>query len=318
MKALPINENHHSREELEHLARQCNGNEQHKARRIRGILMAMSGLSHKEAARSQGVGAQTLRDWVLAYNKDGVEGLCPRPRGGSQSRLSPENMQELVDRVEAGPAEGFVSPSRYRISDIKALIKTLFEIRYSWEGTCQLLHRLGLRWISPRPLHPKTDPEAQEAFRKDFKSLVREAVGPDVKGRIEIWFQDEARMGQQGILRRIWAPRGGTKTSAWRLSLQVLCLVLGSLSRVPSGSHASLYEIERHGDESTSCSHQCCRQEGPSWRGCSGPGNMAQIKGTGHPLQSFSPSSPSLFPGTQPHGKCLQLPEIHVPCQPGV
>lgn len=66
MKALTINENHHSREELEHLAKQCIRYEQHKARRIRGILMAMSGLTRTEAARSQGVCAQTLRDWVLS------------------------------------------------------------------------------------------------------------------------------------------------------------------------------------------------------------------------------------------------------------
>lgn len=71
-----------------------------------------------------------------------------------------------------------------------------------------MLHRLGLNWISPRPLHPKTDPESQEAFRKDFQSLGREVVGPDVKVQIEIWFQDEARMGQQGNLRIIWSPKG--------------------------------------------------------------------------------------------------------------
>ena len=72
-------------------------------------------------------------------------------------------------------------------------------------GTRQLLLRLGLRWISPSPIHPKTDPEAQEALRKDFQSLVRGAVGPEVKSQIEIWFQGEACMRQQGILRRIWA-----------------------------------------------------------------------------------------------------------------
>ena len=70
------------------------------------------------------------------------------------------------------------------------------------------MHRLGLRWISPRPVRPKTDPEVWEAFRKNVQSLVSKAVGSKVKGQIEIWFQVEVRMEQWDILRHIWAPRG--------------------------------------------------------------------------------------------------------------
>jgi DDE superfamily endonuclease len=38
---------------------------------------------------------------------------------------------------------------------------------------------------------------------------VREALPEQARGRpIEVWFQDEARVGQQGTLTRIWARRG--------------------------------------------------------------------------------------------------------------
>jgi hypothetical protein len=34
-------------------------------------------------------------------------------------------------------------------------------------------------------------------------------VPPEAAGkRIEVWFQDEARVGQQGTLAYVWAPRG--------------------------------------------------------------------------------------------------------------
>ena len=43
-------------------------------------------------------------------------------------------------------------------------------------------------------------------LKKNFKSLAREAV-PDCISleNVDIWFQDETRIGQQGSQTRIWA-----------------------------------------------------------------------------------------------------------------
>jgi DDE superfamily endonuclease len=44
---------------------------------------------------------------------------------------------------------------------------------------------------------------------KSFSELVREALPERAHGgKVEVWFQDEARVGQQGTLTRIWARRG--------------------------------------------------------------------------------------------------------------
>ena len=49
----------------------------------------------------------------------------------------------------------------------------------------------------------------QEDFKKNFTRLVAEALPETASGKpIEIWFQDEARVGQQGSLEYIWAPVG--------------------------------------------------------------------------------------------------------------
>lgn len=59
------------------------------------------------------------------------------------------------------------------------------------------------------PLHPKADLEVQEAFRRDFPDLVRREIGPKVAlTKREFWFQDEAQLGQMGILHHIWALKG--------------------------------------------------------------------------------------------------------------
>ncbi len=53
-----------------------------------------------------------------------------------------------------------------------------FGVRYTLEGTRQPMRRIGFRHVSPRPVHPKAKPEAQEEFRKGFTRLAEEAV-PD-------------------------------------------------------------------------------------------------------------------------------------------
>jgi hypothetical protein len=44
---------------------------------------------------------------------------------------------------------------------------------------------------------------------KKFAELARAAIPAERTGRpVEVWFQDEARVGQQGTISRIWAKRG--------------------------------------------------------------------------------------------------------------
>ena len=45
--------------------------------------------------------------------------------------------------------------------------------------------------------------------------------------KIQVWFQDEARFGQQGTLTRQWAPRG-TRPTAWRQTQYEYLYVFGA------------------------------------------------------------------------------------------
>ena len=46
-------------------------------------------------------------------------------------------------------------------------------------------------------------------YIKNFAELARAALPDEAQGKpLEIWFQDEARVGQQGTLTRVWARKG--------------------------------------------------------------------------------------------------------------
>ena len=56
-----------------------------------------------------------------------------------------------------------------------------------------------IRGTTPRP----------RRYIKNFAELVRAALPEAAQGKpLEVWFQDEARVGQQGTLTRLWARKG--------------------------------------------------------------------------------------------------------------
>jgi hypothetical protein len=74
----------------------------------------------------------------------------------------------------------------------------------------KVLAKLGYRRLSVRPRHLQADEEAQEAFKKTLPQRSRLRRGSPATPKtnlIEIWFQDEARIGQQGTLTQVWARR---------------------------------------------------------------------------------------------------------------
>jgi transposase len=100
MASLPIRREL-SAAELRALA--CQENDARVARRLLALAMALDGVSRKAAARHAGMDRQTLRDWVVRYNAEGVAGLRDRERPGRPALLAPALEEELRQLIEAGP-----------------------------------------------------------------------------------------------------------------------------------------------------------------------------------------------------------------------
>ncbi len=63
--------------------------------------------------------------------------------------------------------------------------------------------------ISARPQHPRQDKRIIEAFKKNFADTLQVHIADLPAGTpVEIWFQDEARLGQKNGLTRLWARKG--------------------------------------------------------------------------------------------------------------
>ena len=64
--------------ELRRLARR--GRDGRVAARLIALASALRGMSREAAARAAGMDRRTLRDWVVRFNAEGVDGLRDQPR----------------------------------------------------------------------------------------------------------------------------------------------------------------------------------------------------------------------------------------------
>ena len=137
-----------------------------QTRRILAIAMVLDGYSRLVAAQAGGMDRQTLRDWVHRYNADGLTGLADRPRPGRQPRLAEAQRSEVAKWVEDGPDLKTDGVVRWRCADLRDRIAAKFDVHLDERGAGKLLKKLNFSTMSVRPLHPQSDLEAQEAFKK--------------------------------------------------------------------------------------------------------------------------------------------------------
>jgi transposase len=123
-------------------------------------------MSREQAAKQAGMGRQTLRDWVIRFNVEGVEGLRDRPRSGRPPFLGEGQMAAFKALVLRGPDPERDVVSSWTAKDLCRMVLDRFGVSYSENGMLDLLHGLGLSWQKTRPVHPQANPKAQQAFKK--------------------------------------------------------------------------------------------------------------------------------------------------------
>jgi transposase len=139
--------------------------------RIRSRLLALghleAGKTKTEVAEMFQIKFPTLREWLVRFLTEGVEGLRDKAGKGRKRKLSIEREEEFrqqVEELQKGREGG-----RVRGQDVQVLLKEKFCIDHALPSVYHLLGRCGLSWISARSKHPKSDPAAQEEFKKNSK-----------------------------------------------------------------------------------------------------------------------------------------------------
>jgi transposase len=134
--------------------------------RLLALHHLQQGKQIKEVSQILCVTRKTIYSWLSWYQDSGSDRLLAKPEGrGSKKKvhLTQAEIQSGIERLQEERSGG-----RIIGSDIIEWIYKTYGIRYSKGHIYNLLHSLGLTWITVRSKHPKQNIEAQELFKKNL------------------------------------------------------------------------------------------------------------------------------------------------------
>ncbi|MBV8894134.1 MAG: helix-turn-helix domain-containing protein [Acidobacteria bacterium] len=113
-----------------------------QTRRLLALAAIYEGGARSEAAKIGGVGLQTVRDWVLAFNAVGPSGLVNRKAPGNTPLLNEAQRRALARIVEEGPVPAAHGVVRWRL--MSAFIRGCDKLRGAFPGcTLLVIHHTG-------------------------------------------------------------------------------------------------------------------------------------------------------------------------------
>jgi transposase len=175
--------------------------------RLLAMLHLQKGKSFTEIGNMLRVNRHTVAEWFRRFVSEGIHGLSDKLRSGRKPTLPPSEEDDFKKEVINLQKER--KGGRVKGKEIRQMLKDRFGAEYSLSGVYDLLGRLGIVWITGRSSHPKADPEAQKDFKENFAEKAKEVLPEGIDhNKVDIWFQDETRVGQRGTTTRIWAEKG--------------------------------------------------------------------------------------------------------------
>jgi transposase len=156
-----------------------------QGRRLLALAAIYDGRSRADAARLAAVGRQTVRDWVLAFNDRGPEGLIDGKAPGAAPKLNDAQRQALAAIIESGPIPAIHGVVRWRQKDLTLWVFEEFGISLDETTIGREMKALGFRKLTARPRRPgilKMPTEcfacrAREVRGKECVSSSRESSG---------------------------------------------------------------------------------------------------------------------------------------------
>ena len=178
--------------------------EPHPRKRIR--LLAMHYIQLGKSLKAVSALVQyhwaTVQRWLKQFKKYSFEGLSESYRSGAPRKLTAlqENcLSSKIKELSEDRVNGYITSK-----ELHQMLLEQYNIQCSLRTIYNSLHRLGFSCITSRSMHPKSNTVTQDAYKKNFSNLVSSLLPENVEqSNVNIWSQDETRVGQQGSLSRI-------------------------------------------------------------------------------------------------------------------
>lgn len=146
-------------------------------RRAKAVLGYVGGISVIELSEKLDVTRGSVNRWLQWFNAEGVEGLRTKKAPGPAPRLTRNQLDELVARIDAGPqASGFLT-GVWTGPMIGDLIRRSYGVSYHNHYIPPLLHTLGYSVQRPRKRLARADLQKQAVWLKTKFPAIKKKPG---------------------------------------------------------------------------------------------------------------------------------------------
>lgn len=172
------------------------------ALRLRAVKALLLGIAFEQVMALFEAAERTLRDWVSAFNEQGIDGLIERAHPGRPRVIAEEQATYLSGLIEEPAKAG---EAHWTARKLHGWVRNNLDLEVSYTTVWRLFHERGFSLQVPRPWPDRQDEAAREVFRQTMGRLLED-------NDVEIWFQDEMGVEGDPRPRRRWATVGGQPT----------------------------------------------------------------------------------------------------------
>ena len=159
-----------------------------------------------EVAALVGRSGAFVRNVLNRFNASGPEGLTDRRRRNRRAALLSEAQRaELLSALKGDAPDG----GPWSGPKVAAFARERFGVSVRPQTGWDWLRRLGFSLKVPRPRHPKAaDGPAQRRWVQRLSERVARLRRDNPGKGVEVWVEDEARLGLKPVVRRVWTLKG--------------------------------------------------------------------------------------------------------------
>lgn len=139
--------------------------------RYRVALLAIRGWKANDIAEALASSRRAVQEWAYRYRDGGIAALVPCKPKGNPPKLPPAQHDAFRQRIIDGPRDGD-GVCTLRARDARDILQSEFGVAYKLQSVYDLMHRLGLSCLKPRPRHEQSDPEARRVFKEESAPLL--------------------------------------------------------------------------------------------------------------------------------------------------
>lgn len=162
----------HNHNDLGRLKRKVRKETNAKQRdRYRAVALALEGVKTKQIMKILERSKNFVQRWTYAYRDGGIEKIVPKVQPGRPTKLSKQQEYQFKQRMLSGPTEDDGGICTLRGIDAVQILEKEFGVKYTLYGVYDLLHRLGLSCLKPRPKHNKNDLKIMRQWHKEAPFL---------------------------------------------------------------------------------------------------------------------------------------------------